>query len=152
MADNDNRPLQIFGKRYPLVTPPEFTMGELVACENEFGAGFDSDTIDARKLASILFVSVRRVEPSFSAAAVLNLTADELREINEAVAAYQQEQEPNPTPTGAEAGFEHSHSVVDSNGAPDSPLGDSPSPTGSLSSAPSSDSAPLTSATSPPDN
>lgn len=88
------RTFKLYGVEYPLIAPNDFELGELVDCENLFGARFDEDELDSRRLASILYVSVRRVEPTFTVANLRKLGRDERAEINASIMAWAQEDEP----------------------------------------------------------
>lgn len=93
--------IKLFGNEYPLVAPPEFDLGELCDCENHFHASFDNDLIDARKLASILYVSTRRVDPKITPGFVLGLGPEELAEIQKALEQWQGDDAGPPESPGA---------------------------------------------------
>jgi hypothetical protein len=125
--------IPIFGKDYPLIGPSEFTLGELNDGENFFGADFGDDSVNARKLSAILFVSVRRVEPSVTAKDIRDLTAADLEVIREALAEWQKEGEDEKVPPPADAG-EPSSSVSASNGSAEIAPASDPSPSGDQTS------------------
>jgi hypothetical protein len=102
MADSA-RTFTLYGVDYPLVAPNDFELGELVDCENLFGARFDEDELDSRRLASILYVSVRRVEPTFTLANLRKLGRDERAEINASIAAWAKEDDEPADPQNGEA-------------------------------------------------
>lgn len=93
----------LHGKSYPLVGPSEFTLGDLVDCENHFGASYASEEMDARKLAGILYISVRRVDATVQPADVRNLTGAQLEELNEQLQRWQQEDDASPPDSAPEA-------------------------------------------------
>lgn len=86
----------LHGKSYPLVGPSEFTLGDLVDCENHFGATFGTDDVDARKLAGILYISVRRLDATVQPEDVRNLTGPQLEAIGEQLKKWQSEDDAGP--------------------------------------------------------
>ena len=104
------------GKTYPIILPPEFSLQELCDGENHFGASFDTDSMDARKLASILYVSIHRIDRSVTPAAVLGLDATELAEINEQ---FVTAQEADASPPAEGPSSEPELSEAGSNDEPD---------------------------------
>ncbi len=102
MADSA-RTFKLYGAEYPLIAPPDFDFGELVDCENLFGATFDNDDMDARRMASIIYVSVRRVDQTFTVATLRKLGRAERDEIDESIRAWAREDEPAATPPSGEA-------------------------------------------------
>lgn len=92
MADSAKpRTFKLYGVEYPLVAPPDFDFGELVDCENLLGARFDSDDMDTRRLASIIYVSVRRVDQSFTIATLRKLGRAERDEIDASIMEWARE-------------------------------------------------------------
>ena len=90
--------VKLNGKDYPLVGPSEFTLGDLVDCENHFGASYGTDVMDARKLAGVLYISVRRVDATVQPSDLRNLTGAQIEEIGQQLAKWQTEDDAGPPP------------------------------------------------------
>lgn len=86
MADGPT--FTIYGKAYPFVLPSDFTLGEMNLCENHFGASFDNDELNARRVSSVLYVSMHRVDPAVTPAAIEKFGPDELAEFNRSLAEH----------------------------------------------------------------
>lgn len=84
----------LFGKEYPLVGPSDFSLGELCDAENYFGADFGDEDVSARKLAAILYTSVRRVDATVKPEHVRAMTAEDLAEVQKALEEWQGDQRP----------------------------------------------------------
>ena len=84
--------VELHGRKFPLIGPGEFTLGELCDCEVHFGASFGDASMDARKLASVLYISVRRVDATVTVDDVRNLTGAELEKVGEQLTKWQQQE------------------------------------------------------------
>lgn len=129
--------VELHGRKFPLVGPGEFTLGELCDCEIHFGASFGDASMDARKLASVLYISVRRVDPTVQVDDVRNLTGEQLAKVGENLQRWQQEDDDGPPEvqpeSGADANASNGSSGDSSTVASEESEG-SPSPTGHLHS------------------
>lgn len=83
--------VELHGRKFPLVGPGDFTLGELCDCEIHFGASFGDASMDARKLASVLYISVRRVDATVSVDDVRGLTGSQLEKVGEQLAKWQED-------------------------------------------------------------
>ena len=92
----DRAHVELHGRRFPLVGPGEFTLGELCDCETHFGASFGEATLDARKLASVLYISVRRNDSTVTPDDVRNLTGAQLEAVGEQLNRWQEEGDASP--------------------------------------------------------
>lgn len=92
----DRAHVELHGRRFPLVGPGEFTLGELCDCEMHFGASFGDSSMDARKLASVLYISVRRQDATVTVDDVRNLTGDQLEAVGEQLKRWQGESDARP--------------------------------------------------------
>lgn len=92
----DRAHVELHGRRFPLVGPGEFTLGELCDCEMHFGASFGDATLDARKLASVLYISVRRNDATVTPDDVRNLTGAQLEAVGEQLNRWQEEGDAGP--------------------------------------------------------
>ena len=129
--------VELHGRKFPLVGPGEFTLGELCDCEIHFGASFGDATMDARKLASVLYISVRRVDATVQVDDVRNLTGDQLARVGENLQRWQQEGDDGPPaqqPGGDAAPSASNGSSGDSSTVDSEESADAPSPTGHLHS------------------
>lgn len=125
----------LHGKSYPLIGPSEFTLGDLVDCENHFGATYASEEMNARKLAGILYISVRRIDATVQPGDVRNLTGQQLEELNEQLQKWEAEDDVGPPGNAPEPSASESASngsSGDSSSPGSDPLVEAPSSTGSL--------------------
>lgn len=124
----------LFGRDVPLVELSDFDLGDLNDCENFFGASFNTEEINSRKLSAILFVSLRRVEPNARPEDIRKLKVTELEALNEQLTRWLTEDEgadAGPPSAGVE---EPTSSDADSSGAVDIPSVPDPSSSGQPSS------------------
>lgn len=135
----------LFGRKYPLVGPSEFTLGELNDGETYFGAEFNDEAVNSRKLSAILYVSVRRVNQSVKPSDIRDLSASDLEAIHAELMKWQEEDEGDASPP-AEGADAPPSSASDSNGSPATASESDPSSTGVLASGTGSDSVRLISA------
>lgn len=130
--------VELHGRKFPLIGPGEFTLGELCDCEVHFGASFGDTSMDARKLASVLYISVRRVDATVTVDDVRNLTGAQLEQVGKQLEKWQQEGDAGPpemTPESAVAESESNGSSGDSSTPASDESAVAPSPTGGLRSA-----------------
>lgn len=124
--------VELHGKKFPLVGPGEFTLGELCDCEVHFGASFGDASMDARKLASVLYISVRRVDGTVTVDDVRNLTGTQLEKVGEQLSKWQEDDAgpPEITPESDVAESASNGSSGDSSTPASNGLDDIPSRTG----------------------
>lgn len=134
----------LHGTQYPIVGPGQFDLGELNDCENLFGATFNDEEINSRKLSAILFISARRVNPAVTAKDIRSLKSEDLEAINEELKRWHAEEDDGSPP--AEEPAEHSSSENGSSNSAELTPVRVLSPTGDRTSDTSSGSVPQTSA------